>query len=127
MPLSTSSTWPTTNCRFSMSRYHAIPGALTNAIDFLYDEWRNKSAGFVGYGLLGATRAVEQLRSAMAELHIADVRDQVALSVFTDFIDGVDFAPAEHHEPVLQRMLDQIIAWADALAPLPTRNSPRME
>lgn len=97
---------------------HAIPGVLKNAIDFLYAGWRNKSAGFVGYGLLGATRAVEQLRLIMAELHIADVRDQIALSVFTDFIDGADFAPAEHHEPVLRRMLDQIITWADALAPL---------
>jgi NAD(P)H-dependent FMN reductase len=29
---------------------HGIPGALKNAIDFLYKEWNNKVAGFVGYG-----------------------------------------------------------------------------
>src|SRR5918995_6364495 len=29
---------------------HGIPGALKNAIDFLYKEWNNKVAGFVSYG-----------------------------------------------------------------------------
>ena len=29
---------------------HATSGALKNAIDFLYHEWVNKAAGFVGYG-----------------------------------------------------------------------------
>ena len=29
---------------------HGIPGALKNAIDFLYREWNNKAAGFVSYG-----------------------------------------------------------------------------
>jgi NAD(P)H-dependent FMN reductase len=97
---------------------HSITGVLKNAIDYLYSEWQNKSAGFVGYGLVGATRAVEQLRLVMAELHIADVRDQISLSLFTDFENGTDLAPAEHHEDILNRMLDQIVAWADALAPL---------
>ena len=97
---------------------HGTTGVLKNAIDFLYQEWRNKAAGFVGYGLLGATRAVEQLRLVMAELHIADVRDQIALSMFTDFVNGTELAPADHHEPVLHRMLDQIVAWTNAFAPL---------
>src|SRR5260370_10104240 len=29
---------------------HGMNGALNNAIDFLYREWNNKAAGFVGYG-----------------------------------------------------------------------------
>src|SRR3989442_13767587 len=40
---------------------HGISGALKNAIDFLFREWNNKAAGFVGYGSVGAARAVEQL------------------------------------------------------------------
>jgi NAD(P)H-dependent FMN reductase len=100
---------------------HSTTGVLKNAIDYLYAEWHNKSAGFVGYGLLGATRAVEHLRLIMAELQVADVRDQVALSLFTDFAEMTDLVPAEHHEPVLHRMLDQVVAWADALAPLRAR------
>jgi NAD(P)H-dependent FMN reductase len=29
---------------------HGIPGALKNAIDFRYDEWNTRAAGFVSYG-----------------------------------------------------------------------------
>ncbi len=97
---------------------HSICGSLKNAIDFLYHEWHNKSAGFVGYGLHGAVRAVEQMRLIMGELHVADVRDQVALSLFTDFEDMKVFRPAAHHEPMLDRMLNEVVAWSDALAPL---------
>jgi NAD(P)H-dependent FMN reductase len=44
---------------------HATSGALKNAIDFLYHEWVNKAAGFVGYGGALGTRAVENLRLVM--------------------------------------------------------------
>ena len=37
---------------------HATSGALKNAIDYLYKEWNNKAAGFVGYGSVGGMRAV---------------------------------------------------------------------
>jgi len=97
---------------------HSVSGALKNAIDFLFVEWHNKAAGFVGYGLHGGVRAVEHLRSVMAELHIADVRDQVTLSLFTDFEDMRVFRPASHNDEILDRLLDQVVAWSDALAPL---------
>ena len=55
--------------------------ALKNAIDFLFHEWNNKAAGFVGYGGAGGVRAVESLRLVMGEIKIADVRAQVVLSM----------------------------------------------
>src|SRR5437588_5747258 len=58
---------------------HGISGALKNAIDFLYAEWNNKAAGFVGYGSAGGVRAVEHLRLVMAEVQVATVRSQVML------------------------------------------------
>ena len=64
---------------------HGIPGALKNAIDYLYNEWNNKAAGFVSYGSAGGARAVEHLRLVMAEVQIADVRAQVMLSLSSDF------------------------------------------
>jgi NAD(P)H-dependent FMN reductase len=94
---------------------HGPSGALKNAIDFLYAEWNNKAAGFVGYGSAGGTRAVEQLRLVMAELQVATVRSQVALSLFTDFENFRDFKPAAHHEKPLGALLDQVIAWGEAL------------
>lgn len=94
---------------------HATSGALKNAIDFLYREWNNKASGFVGYGGLGGTRAVESLRSIVGELEIADVRSQVALSLKTDFEDFSVFKPAAHQAEAVNKMLDQVIAWSGAL------------
>jgi len=97
---------------------HGPSGALKNAIDYLYREWNNKAAGFVGYGSAGGTRAVEQLRLVMGELLVADVRAQVALSLFTDFENFSTFNPAPMHEKSVTVMLDQVIAWGGALKTL---------
>lgn len=97
---------------------HSTSGALKNAIDFLYGEWNNKAAGFVGYGSVGGTRAVENLRLIMGELQVADVRAQVALSLFTDFENFTTFKPAAMHEKSVNTMLDQVIAWGGALKTL---------
>ena len=94
---------------------HGPSGALKNAIDYLYREWNNKAAGFVGYGSAGGTRAVEQLRLVMGELQVADVRAQVSLSLFTDFENLSAFKPAPMHEKSVNSMLDQVIAWGGAL------------
>jgi NAD(P)H-dependent FMN reductase len=97
---------------------HGIPGALKNAIDFLYAEWNNKAAGFVSYGSAMGVRAVEQLRLVMGELQVADVRSQVMLSLYTDFENFSVFKPNQRHEPALNTMLDQLIAWGGALKSL---------
>lgn len=89
---------------------HSAPGALKNAIDFLYTEWNNNAAGFVSYGSGGGTRTVEHLKSVMAELQTADVRTQVALSLFTDFEHFTILRPTAHQEEALTDMLDQLIA-----------------
>ncbi|GAA3447061.1 NADPH-dependent FMN reductase [Planomonospora venezuelensis] len=94
---------------------HGPSGALKNAMDFLYAEWNNKAAGFVGYGSAGGTRAVEQLRLVAAELQMATVRSQVSLSLFTDFENFSIFKPAAHHEQPLATMLDQLVAWSQAM------------
>jgi NAD(P)H-dependent FMN reductase len=95
---------------------HGVPGALKNAIDYLYAEWNNKAVGFVSYGAAAAgQRAVEQLRSIAGELQLADVRQQVAFSLFTDWEQFTTFAPAESHIPSAHTMLDQLIAWTKAL------------
>jgi len=97
---------------------HATSGALKNAIDFLYQEWNNKAAGFVGYGSLGGGRAVENLRLIMGELQVADVRAQVALSLRDDFENYSVFKPLPQHEATVGDMLDQVVAWSGAFQPL---------
>jgi NAD(P)H-dependent FMN reductase len=97
---------------------HATSGALKNAIDFLYREWNNKAAGFVGYGSAGGARAIENLRLIMAEVQVADVRAQVMLSLATDFENFSVFKPAARHEQAVGAMLDQVVAWGGALKTL---------
>jgi len=97
---------------------HSFPAALKNAIDYIYAEWNNKAAGFVGYGSAGGVRAVEQLRLIMAELQIADVRTQVLLSLYNDFENFSIFKPSSVHEKTLNVMIGQIINWAKALKTL---------
>jgi NAD(P)H-dependent FMN reductase len=97
---------------------HATSAALKNAIDYLYREWNDKAAGFVGYGSAGGVRAVENLRLVMGEIQVADVRAQVMLSLFTDFENYKTFKPAPQHEQALNTMLDQLVAWSGAMKAL---------
>ncbi|WP_104087688.1 NADPH-dependent FMN reductase [Cryobacterium sp. N19] len=97
---------------------HSIPGVLKDALDYLFSEWHNKAIGFVGYGLLGGSRAVEHLRTISAELMLADVRAQVALSLFIDFVDMKLLNPGDHHVATANQMLDQLLSWSSALRQL---------
>jgi hypothetical protein len=49
---------------------------------------------------------------------MADVRAQVTLSLITDFENYSVFKPADHHAQLLGTVLDQVVAWSNALAPL---------
>ncbi len=94
---------------------HSIPGALKNALDFVYREWNNKAAGIVGYGGQGAARAIEHLRGILGELQIADVRTAVHLSMITDFENWSVFKPNPAQEVPLKTLLDQVVSWSGAL------------
>jgi len=91
---------------------------LKNAIDFLYAEWNNKAVGFVSYGGVGGARAAEHLRLVAGELQMADVRQQVALSLITEFENFSVFKPGAYNVDAVHTMLNQVIAWSTALAPL---------
>jgi NAD(P)H-dependent FMN reductase len=95
---------------------HSIPGVLKNALDYVYAEWNNKAAGFVSYGTVGGVRAVEQLRLISGALQLADVRQQVSFSLFTDFENHSDFTPGAHHEASVAKLLDEVESWSRALA-----------
>jgi NAD(P)H-dependent FMN reductase len=100
---------------------HSTSGALKNAIDFLFAEWNDKAAGFVGYGSAGGARAVEQLRLVMGEIKVADVRAQVALSLYSDFENFTTLKPGPRQDAAVNAMLDDLVAWGRALQPLRAR------
>jgi len=97
---------------------HSTSGVLKNAIDYLYAEWNNKAVGFVSYGGVGGARAAEHLRLVAGELQMADVRQQVALSLLTEFENFSVFKPGDYNRAALDTLLDQVVAWSTALAPL---------
>ena len=102
---------------------HSTSGALKNAIDFLYREWNDKVAGFVAYGGAGGARAVEHLRLVMGELKVADVRAQVALSLYSDFEKFTTFKPRSQQEASVSAMLDDLVAWGEAFQAMRTRTA----
>ena len=102
---------------------HSTSGALKNAIDFLFREWNDKAAGFVGYGGAGGTRAVEHLRLVMGEIKVADVRAQVALSMYADFENFSTFTPRPQQEAAVNAMLDDLVAWGQALQTMRTHRT----
>ncbi len=46
------------------------------------------------------------------------MRNQVALSLFTDFENFATFKPAAYHENSVNQMLAQLIAWGGAMKTL---------
>jgi NAD(P)H-dependent FMN reductase len=96
----------------------SFPAAVKNSIDLLFQEWNNKACAFVGYGTTGASGAIAALRVVTAEVGMASVRNQVGLSLFSDFKDYTEFAPAGHRQQELAITLDEVVAWSEALATL---------
>ncbi len=97
---------------------HAPTAVLKNALDYAYPEWNKKPIAFVGYGSVGAARAIEQLRLIAVELQMAPTRTGV-------YIQGADFMGAwregkaleemSHLQPGVAALLDEVVWWGNAL------------
>jgi NAD(P)H-dependent FMN reductase len=94
------------------------PAVLKNALDYAYAEFNRKPAAFVGYGGVGAARAVEQLRLTSIELQMVPTRSGVHIGG-ADFIgmlmQGKTFADLPHLDPTAVTMLDEFAWWVRAL------------
>jgi NAD(P)H-dependent FMN reductase len=78
---------------FLVAEYNrSITGALKNALDWDYVGWNRKPMGVVGYGSVGAARAIEQLRLMAIELQMVPVRAGV-------HIGGSDFFRVSAYNP----------------------------
>ena len=88
-----------------------VPGVLKNAVDWLAPEWMNKSAAFVSYGSDGGIRSVEHWRTILANFNMHVVRTNVALSLFTDIVEGAVVAHERKAEQ-LQVLVEQLVASA---------------
>ena len=97
---------------------HSIPGVLKNALDYVAHVFAKKPAAYVGYGGVGAARAIEQLRLINIEQQMAPLKSAVHIGG-ADFIDllihGKSFADKPHLVPGVQAMLEELAWWTRAL------------
>ena len=97
---------------------HGPSAVLKNAFDYAYKEFNRKPIGFVGYGGVGAARAVEQLRLVAVELQMAPVRNAVHIGM-VEFLgiwqQGKSFEDFPHLAQAANGLLDDIGWWAQAL------------
>lgn len=118
--------WQKTVARFDgfifvVAEYnHSITAALKNALDEAYKEWVRKPFTAIGYGAVGAARAIEHLRMIAIELQMVSTHAAV-------HIGGGDFMtvfpmggnkPIEdieaHLLPNSKIALDELVWWAKA-------------
>jgi NAD(P)H-dependent FMN reductase len=106
---------------FVVAEYnHSITAALKNALDEAYNEWEHKPFTAIGYGAVGAARALEHLRLIAVELQMVSTRAAV-------HIGGGDFMavhPAYGNKPIeeiqdhllpgAKAALDELLWWAKA-------------
>jgi NAD(P)H-dependent FMN reductase len=97
---------------------HGPSAVLKNAFDHVYKEFNRKPIGFVGYGGVGAARAVEQLRLVSVELQMAPVRNAVHIGL-VEFLgmlqQGKSFEDFPHLASAANGMLDDMAWWTKAL------------
>ena len=101
------------------AEYNRAPTAvLKNALDYAYPEWNKKAVAVVGYGSVGAARAVEQLRTIAIELQMAPIRTAVHIQG-ADFMgawqQGAALEDMAHLQPGVTGMFDELTWWATAL------------
>src|SRR5258705_10262645 len=95
-----------------------VPAVLKNALDYAYPEWNKKPAAFVGYGSVGAARAIEQLRLIAVELQMAPTRTGVHLQgddFMAALMQGKDIRELTYLEKNSKDMLDELHWWASPL------------
>ena len=100
---------------------HGYSAAVKNMFDSFFIEFQHKPIGFVGYGNVGGSRAIEQLRLVAAELDMVSVR--VSAHIFGHQMRELRETPEARDnvldvvEPRLEAMTNDLLWWANALAP----------
>ena len=96
-----------------------VPGSLANAFQYLFPEVSDKALAFVGYGFLGAARAITNFRAPLSILKLALVQKELNISFNTDFENAntkdMKFTPGAWHRPEIKIMVEQLTKWSKAL------------
>jgi NAD(P)H-dependent FMN reductase len=94
---------------------------LKNALDVIYHEWANKPIGFISYGSVGGSRAVEQLRTVAIELQMAPIRNSVHIQAPWFLMDeqgNLKDGSLDSYTKSLSATLNNLESWGKALTTL---------
>jgi NAD(P)H-dependent FMN reductase len=96
---------------------HGYSAALKNVLDHYFIEFSHKPIAFVGYGNVGGSRSIEQLRLVAIELDMVPIKFSVNIMGPQFFAIREGVAAEEAFEPLeipLVRLLESLTWWADA-------------
>lgn len=95
---------------------YTAPPSFINAVDYLYNEWNYKPAGFVSYGgISGGIRSTETAKHIVSTLEMVPIKQQVMIPMVANHLEDGKFTPTEVHEKSAQAMLDAMARWTKAL------------
>ena len=96
---------------------------LKNAIDYLAHEWAYKPVGLVSYGGVSAgTRAAQMIKQVLTTLKMTPIPEAVHIPFVAQLIgDDGALRPNETMDAGAEAMLEELVHWTAALAPLRER------
>jgi len=97
---------------------HGPTAVLKNAFDSALIEWYRKPIAFVGYGGVGAARAIEALRGVVIELQMAPIRHEVniAMEPYLGIVqNGRSLNDYGYLVQSREAMFDHLVWWGEAL------------
>jgi NAD(P)H-dependent FMN reductase len=97
---------------------HGPTAVLKNAFDSAYLEWQRKPIAFVGYGGVGAARAIETLRGVVIELQMSPIKQEVniAMEPYLGIVQGGrSLNDYDYLVQSREAMFDHLVWWGEAL------------
>jgi NAD(P)H-dependent FMN reductase len=97
---------------------HGPTAVLKNAFDSAYLEWQRKPIAFVGYGGVGAARAIETLRGVVIELQMVPIKQEVNIGMEPYLGIVKNGRTLNDYEYLVQSrgvMFDHLVWWGEAL------------
>ncbi len=97
---------------------HGPTAVLKNAFDSAYLEWQRKPIAFVGYGGVGAARAIEHLRGVVIALQMVPITQEVNIGM-EPYLGIVQSGRTLNDYEYLVKsqgvMFDHLVWWGEAL------------
>lgn len=99
---------------------HGYTAPLKNALDYLNNEWAYKPVGLVSYGgVSGGLRAAQGIKPILTSLKMVPLLEGLPIPFAMRLLnDEGEIQADEAMENTATLMLDELLRWTGALAPL---------